>query len=235
MDYHKRMMRKSCSNPQQVRDEIALAAARSIAEEGLDYSSAKRKAARQITGSSHIAHDALPDNDQIEEKIREYQALFQSETQPQALRGLRTLTLYWMKRLAPFHPYLTGAVLNGTASKHSDIHLQVFCDNTKEVAVYLLDANIAYQVSETNHFNGHRSVETLSFLSRNGVGSEKVGIHITLYDTDDLRGAMRADSRGRLARADAAAVEALLAQPEPASSAIYTSSSAVTASNALEK
>ena len=37
-----------------------------------------------------------------------------------------------------------------------------------------------------------------------------VGIHVALYGTDDLRGAVRADARGRHARASAQAVQALL-------------------------
>lgn len=57
-----------------------MAAARLIAEEGLDYASAKRKAARQVVGQARVAGEWLPDNDQIEEEIREYQALFQSDT-----------------------------------------------------------------------------------------------------------------------------------------------------------
>ena len=71
-----------------------------------------------------------------------------------------------MQRLAPFNPYLTGAVLSGTAGEHSDIHLQAFCDNPKEVAIYFLNANIQYDVSETRHFAGRGYVETLSFLWR---------------------------------------------------------------------
>jgi hypothetical protein len=205
------MVRKSLIDPQRVRDEIAMAAARLIAEEGLDYASAKRKAARQITGQARVAGEWLPDNDQIEEEIREYQSLFQADTQPAVLRRLRRIAVEWMKRLAAFNPYLTGAVLNGTAGEHSDIHLQVFCDNPKEVAIYLLNASVQYDVSESRHFGGRGDVETLSFLWRATRDEEPVGIHIALYDADDLRGAVRADARGRAARANLDAVEALLA------------------------
>jgi len=191
-----------------------MAAARLIAEEGLDYSSAKRKAARQIVGQARIAGEWLPDNDQIEEEIREYQSLFQSDTQPAVLRRLREIALDWMKRLAPFNPYLTGAVLNGTAGEYSDIHLQVFCDNPKEVAIYLLNANVQYDVSETRHFGGRGAVETLSFIWRPTRTDEPVGMHVALYDTDDLRGAVKADARGRMPRAGTEVLEALLAQDD---------------------
>lgn len=207
------MVRKSHFDPQRVREEIAIAAARMIAEDGLDYSTAKRKAARQVVGETKIGGEFLPDNDQIEEEIREYQAIFQSESQPVVLRRMREVALEWMERLKPFDPYLTGAVLNGTAGEHSDVHLQCFCDNPKEVAIYLLNANVQYDVSETRHFAGRGYVETLSFLHRVR-NEEPIGLHIALYGTDDLRGAVRADGRGRLARANAAAVRTLLDHPD---------------------
>lgn len=188
-----------------------------IAEDGLDYSTAKRKAARQVVGETRVDGSWLPDNDQIEEEIREYQSLFQGDSQPAVLRRLREIALDWMQRLAPFNPYLTGAVLNGTAGEHSDVHLQIFCDNPKEVAIYLLNANIQYDVSETRHFAQRGYVETLSFLWKPSRDAEPVGIHIALYDTDDLRGAVRADARGRLARANAQAVQALLDETDAAS------------------
>jgi hypothetical protein len=207
------MSRKSHFDPQRVREEIAIAAARLIAEDGLDYSTAKRKAARQVVGETRIGGEWLPDNGQIEEEIREYQAIFQSDSQPAVLRRMREVAFEWMQRLQPFNPYLTGAVLNGTAGEHSDIHLQCFCDNPKEVAIYLLNANVQYDVSETRHFAGRGYVETLSFLTRPSRDEEPMGLHIALYDTNDLRGAVRADGRGKLARASASAVRALLDEP----------------------
>lgn len=209
------MPRKPIFDPQRVREEIAIAAARLIAADGLDYATAKRKAARQIVGDSRLGGEWLPDNDQIEEEIREYQALFQADSQPGLLRLLREVALQWMQKFAAFNPYLTGAVLNGTAGSHSDIHLQLFCDNPKEVAIYLLNAGIQYDVSETRHFAGRGQVETLSFLWRDGRIAAPVGLHLALYDTDDLRGALRADPRGRFARASLQSVEALLEAAEP--------------------
>ena len=211
------MVRKSHFDPQRVREEIAIAAARMIAEDGLDYATAKRKAARQVVGETRVAGEWLPDNDQIEEEIRGYQSLFQGDSQPALLRRLRLIAVDWMERLAAFNPYLTGAVLGGTAGEHSDVHLQVFCDNPKEVAIYFLNANIQYDVSETRHFAGRGYVETLSFLWRpenEGREADPAGIHVALYETDDLRGAVRADARGRTARANLQAVRALLGNGE---------------------
>jgi hypothetical protein len=209
------MSRKLSLDPQRIREEIAIAAARLIAEDGLDYANAKRKAAKQVVGDVRIAGEWLPDNDQLEEEIRQYQAIFQSDTQPALLRTLRTIALDWMQKLADFQPFLTGAVLNGTAGEHSDIHLQLFNDNSKDVAIFLLNAGIQYEVHETRHFAGRGPVETLSFLTRDTRLSMRVGIHLALYDANDLRGALRTDLRGRMPRANVAALQILLAEAAP--------------------
>jgi hypothetical protein len=204
------MSRKPFLDPQRIREEIAVAAARLIAEDGLDYANAKRKAARQVVGDVRVAGEWLPDNDQLEEEIREYQAIFQSDTQPALLRILRAVALEWMQKLADFKPFLTGAVLNGTAGEHSDIHLQLFNDNSKDVAIFLLNAGIQYEVHETRHFGGRGLVETLSFLTRDPRLAAPLGVHLALYEADDLRGALRTGLRGRTSRAGLAALQALL-------------------------
>jgi hypothetical protein len=78
-----------------------------------------------------------------------------------------------------------------------------------------------YDVSETRHFAGRGYVETLSFMWRppsEGRDAEPVGIHVALYGTDDLRGAVRADAKGRLARAGIQTVQALLDKSDAAPS-----------------
>jgi hypothetical protein len=191
------------NDAEHLRAEIAAASARMIAEDGADYASAKRKAAKLIIGHQKIRGDVLPDNAQVEAQVREYQALFLGDSQPQRLRQLRLVALEWMEKLADFSPWLIGAVLNGTAGEHSDIHLLLFPDNSKDVAVYLLNANIVYEVSESSHFRyPERSVETLSFLWKHE------GVHLSLYDRDHLRGASRKFGD----RADLTGLRALLAE-----------------------
>jgi hypothetical protein len=170
---------------EQLRAEIAAAAARMIAEDGADYGTAKQKAARQILGNTRVRGDILPDNAQIEDEVRQYNELFFSDTQPARLHHLRTLSLGLMEELAQFNPYLTGAVLNGTAGVHSDIHLQLFAESPKDVEIYLLNKNISFDVSETGHYKGrhNEAVETLSFLH------EREVVHLALYTIDDLRNA----------------------------------------------
>ena len=191
------------NDTEQLRAEIAAAAARLIAEDGVDYGTAKRKAAKQILGNNKVRGDVLPDNAAVEDEVRAYNALFFADTQPVRLRHLRELAIRLMRELEPFQPFLTGAVLNGTAGEHSDIHLQLFADSPKDVEIYLLNKGIDFEVSESPHFGGHGDVETLSFLWHNE------GVHLALYDTDDLRGGRKTSNRSE--RASTATVEALLA------------------------
>ncbi|WP_439892172.1 UDP-N-acetylmuramate--alanine ligase [Ralstonia sp. 25C] len=224
------MSRRPTLDPARVREEIAAVAARMIAEDGADYATAKRKAARQVLGTeARAAGEWLPDNEQVETEVREYQALFQAQSQPRVLALLRRIALVLMDGLETYHPYLAGAVFNGTASEHSDIHLQVFCDSPKDVAIFLLNAGVDFDTTESAHFAsraGREEVETLSFLWRGqwpgGPESRElaralraetgtpVGVHIALYDMNDVRGARRADASGKTQRGDATAVRALL-------------------------
>lgn len=193
---------------EQLRAEIAAAAARMIAEDGADYGTAKQKAYRQIVGNARVRGDILPDNAQIEEEVRQYNELFFGDTQPARLRHLRLLALRLMEEFAQFNPYLTGAVLNGTAGNHSDIHLQLFAESPKDVEIFLLNQNIDFDVSETGHYKGrhNEAVETLSFLR------EREGVHLALYTMDDLRNAPKAGTRPD--RANLEAVRVLVTEGE---------------------
>ncbi|MGN6388163.1 MAG: hypothetical protein ACTHL1_01505 [Burkholderiaceae bacterium] len=193
------------SDAQALRAEIAAAAARFIAEDGADYATAKRKASRQVLGDVRVRGDLLPDNAQIEEEVRQYQELFLGETQPARLRHLREMALQIMEELAEFQPFVTGAVLNGTAGEHSDIHLQLFTDNHKDVEMDLLNRNIDFDVSETPHFRRpNASVEVVSFFWKTE------GVHLALYQTDDLRGSVKLSQGRSRERADVKALRALM-------------------------
>jgi hypothetical protein len=195
------------SDTELLRAEIAAAAARMIAEDGADYSTAKRKATKQILGNHKARGDVLPDNAQIEDEVRRYNELFFGDTQPVRLLHLRKLALKLMRELEQFRPYLTGAVLNGTAGQHSDIHLQLFADSAKDVEIYLLNKNVAFEVSEMPHFsNRSDAVEMLSFIW------QQEGVHLALFPFDDLR----LPKPGRMERADASQLDALIQESEPA-------------------
>src|SRR2546421_12400214 len=115
------MARKS-TRQTAMRARIAAAAARLTAEDGIDASAlAKRKAARQLGASDT---QALPANDEVEAELRAYRALYQADEHKQRITELRRVALAAMRAFAPFHPYLTGPVLKGTAGPYAEIDLQ---------------------------------------------------------------------------------------------------------------
>ncbi|MGK5066741.1 hypothetical protein [Janthinobacterium sp. RT4P48] len=189
-----------------VRLEIAAAAARLVAQDGADYGSAKRKAARQVLGDAPGRPNLLPDNDMIEEQVRQYNALFLADSQPARLFQLRTIALQVMEALQQFHPLLSGPVLNGTAGPHDEIYLQLFAESAKDIHIFLLNKNVLLDMSESPHFKGARydAVETASFLWKNE------GVHAAMYELDDMRGALKPKD-GKVLRTDIAGLRSLLA------------------------
>lgn len=186
-----------------MRERIAHHAARIIAEDGLrDYVSAKRKAARQIGAPD--THN-LPDNDEVEQALRDYQALYQRDEQSVRLRQLRQQALEAMRLLEPFHPYLAGSVLNGTATRHSDINVQLFTDSAKEVELFLLARQVPYKSGEKRlHFGGEeRSFPVFTLLDG------PAEINVTVFATEDIRQIPRGRAE-KYTRAQARQVETLL-------------------------
>ena len=192
------------------RAEIAATAARLVVEEGLEYGPAKRRAVKLLGLGERTA---LPDNDTLEDAVREYIDLFCADTQPGELQALRRLAATWMERLAEFRPYLGGAVWHGTATRLSDIYIQLFCDDPKSAEIALIDHNVDYQARTINGFNG-QPVEALSLSSMSPELGEPVGVHLMVYDHDDVRGALKPDSKGRTPRGNLAALRALLDETE---------------------
>lgn len=188
--------------------EIAQTAARMVVEEGLEWGPAKRRAAKQL---GLPPRTPLPDNDALEAAVREYIEIFCADTQPQELRALRELALVWMDRLQEFRPHLAGAVWRGTATRNSDIYIQLFCDDSKSAEIALINNNVQYDVTQVAGFHGE-PVDALSISSLCKPLNEVVGVHLMVYDYDDLRGARRNDAQGRSQRGDAEAVRQLLAE-----------------------
>ncbi len=189
-------------------EAIAAAAARLVVEEGMEYGPAKRKAARSL-GRASVRSGDLPSNEALEDEVREYIALFCADTQPAELAALRELARRWMQRLADFRPHLTGAVWRGTATRLSNIHLQLFCDDSKEAEIALINLGIDYEAGALPGPRGEE-VSVLSVASPCPALGETVTLHLSVLDHDDLRGALKPDSRGQVQRGDLAALERLM-------------------------
>ncbi len=180
------------------KTEIAATAARMVVEEGLEYGVAKRRAIKQL---GLAGRGALPNNFDVECAVREYIELFAADSQPMELLALRRLALIWMERMVEFRPYLGGAVWHGTATRRSDIYLQLFCDDTKSAEIALIDRQLQYQPQTVVGFNG-AAVEALSLHCWCDELHEDIGVHLLIYDHDDVRGALKPDARGRSPRGD---------------------------------
>jgi hypothetical protein len=178
-----------------LRTEIAATAARLIAEEGCEYGQAKRRAVHELLGSDRAS--AVPDNSEVERELRRYLQLFEAQTHPRLLAALRVMAAGMMERLSEFEPHLIGAVLNGTATAHSDVHLHLYVDSAKDVEVFLLNAGVEFDVDDGPADERPRVLERLSFLvpAPPDLGLPKhvaqVGFHLHVYPRDAIRVAAR--------------------------------------------
>lgn len=194
-------------DPDRIQQEIAQVAARLIVEDGLDWNGARRKAAQALGEGRRLRE--LPSRELVEDEVRAYIDLFHADTQPAELRALRETALRWMHRLAEFRPYLGGAVWRGTATRHSIVRLELYCDDPKAPEIALLNLGVDYD-SASESEGGGEHVLTLVVTERQAELRDWVTIHLRILDTDELRGALKPDSRGQTWRGDAAALGKLL-------------------------
>lgn len=174
---------------QEMRRRIAHAAARILSEDGsLDYGSAKRKAARQL-GAPDSGN--LPDNQQIEDALRSYQALYHADETRAQLVQLRQTAIEYMEQLADFDPHLTGSVLNGTAGPHADINLQLFTDDQKEVEFFLMRQKTPYQATAL------RAPDTPGKMyPRFIIDDPRAPVDLVIYPATELRSMKRLQADG---------------------------------------
>jgi hypothetical protein len=188
--------------------EVAQTAARMIVEDGLDYASARRKALQEHGESGRRLRDG-PSNEAIEDEVCAHIAIFFADTQPVELRALREVALRWMLRLAEFRPYVGGAVWRGTATRQSIVRLDLYCDDIKAPEIALLNKGVDYETVSEPLGRGEHSL-TLVLGEHSAALDDWVTIHLNILDLDDLRGALKPDSRGQTWRGDAVALRRLL-------------------------
>ena len=202
-------------NLSQMRQLIAQQAARMMAEEGIsDFAYAKKKAGRLLGA---MDNNILPSNTEIEEEIKLYNALYLSEEHPGNLLALRKNALFTMRLLERFNPYLTGAVLDGTAGLASETHIHLFADSLKELEMFLLNQDIPFDINEKSYRimndgkrdkKGDHRKKVPVFTLEMDTGL----IKLSVFETDDLRVATKRATDGSNAdRASIADVENLIA------------------------
>lgn len=189
-----------------MREQLAHQAARLMAENGItDHAFAKRKAAKQM-GASDTQH--LPSNQEIDAALRTFRTLYQHEHHPSILRQLLEQALSTMRMLEPFHPYLTGSVLDGSAGEQSDINLTVYSDDVKAVMMFLLKHNTPFESGEWRVQLMGRQQVMPSFTLESETG---IPVHIAVLPEN----ARHSGSRKAETHADIAAVAGMLADTSP--------------------
>lgn len=174
-----------------MRERLAHLAARIMAEDGIeDFALAKRKAARQA-GVPDTRH--LPTNEEVEHALRSYLSLYQEDEHRNRLQFLRVEALRAMREFSRFNPHLVGSVLSGSAGRYSDINLQLFTDNVKEVELYLLDRQVEYRQADMRLHVGERLRTLPCFVL---TGGEAV-VTLTVLPSDDVRRSVRRTPEGR--------------------------------------
>lgn len=175
-----------------MRIRIAAAAARLMAEDGIDnFALAKRKAARQLGAADT---ESLPTNDEIEAELRDYRALYQADEHPERIAELRRVAHDAMRALERFSPYLTGPVLKGIAGPYAEIDLQLYPDSAKDVELFLLERNIAFDTSEGRRYSGDRA-HAMSVFKLDWLG---IPLRLSVFDPRDERLALKTSQTGRV-------------------------------------
>jgi len=197
------MPRHAVPHSSNLRREIAALAARMIAEDGIsDYGFAKRKAARQLGA---VNADELPNNAEIEAEVRTYLSVFQDEEHLERQMAMRLAAVEIMRELQPFRPYLTGAVLEGTAGRYSEIEIDLFPESAKEVEIFFLNNSVTYEHREPRRNQPDAPEAILVF------DWDDIPVKLRIYSPDIERLTRRGPHGTRqMERARLAAVEALI-------------------------
>jgi hypothetical protein len=130
----------------------------------------------------------LPDNALVESELRRYLTTFVPQ-HTVCLAALRQLALQLMRRLDRFQPHVVGAVLNGTATEHSDVHLQLFVDSAKDVELFLLEQGVEFEVIEGGREPGS-PLEVLHLVvqpARTRGMPARVGVVVEVHDANAIR------------------------------------------------
>jgi len=186
------------------RTRIAQAAARLIAEHGLvDWSLAKRKAAHQLMLP---ANAALPGNEEIEQALAEYHALYGGAAHAACLRAQRETALRWMRRLEAWSPRLVGGVAAGWAGAHSDIRIELVADDPKAIEITLAGEGVDYAATGPSPESRLRT-RSAELLIQTPIG----GVRLSIVTPEERRQRPRDDAP----RLTISALATLIAAPEP--------------------
>ncbi len=182
------------------RQRLAEECARLMVQEFIeDFHIAKQKIAAKFGISNQRD---LPTHSEIEIALQHYQRLFQKQDH---LYALRKTALSAMQLFKKFQPRLVGKVLNGTANPHSAVNLHLFTDNPEEIAFFLIDHKIPYELVERQYSGISKLYPCYQFIA----GNHKVTL--TIFNHSEIRQAPPDPISGKpMRRANLATVSDLL-------------------------
>lgn len=191
-----------------LRRLLAQETARILAEEGVrDFRFAKRKAAERLGFDARSLH--MPTNLEVEQALGVHQRLFRADSQSIHIRRLRETAREAMRMLNGFDARLVGPVLTGTAADHAIIYLHVFSDVPEQVAIFLMEKHIPYEISARRLKSGagvQREYPVYRFVAGN------TPIELTVFKVDGIREAPASPVDGRpMRRASLRELDAMLA------------------------
>ena len=170
-----------------VRREMAAVAAALVADSGLDYGAAKRRAARHLGLADASPKGAMPDNEEIDEALREHLDLFDAAGHEERRESIQLAAIELMEQLAQWSPLVTGAAWKGLVTEHAVLHLQIADGHAKEVAIDLINRGLDFDAAETTGSGGRGRIEVLVGHWRDWP------VMIAMHPIHDLRGAARDD------------------------------------------
>lgn len=187
------MTRRTAPHTHESRHVLAQEAARIMSEEAVrDFRVAKHKAAARLGFDTR--HLPMPTNLEVEAALVERQRLFHAASQPASLRRLRETAREAMRMLNGFEARLVGPVLSGTADRHAIIYLHVFSDPPEQVAIFLMDKQIPYEVSARKLRFGagvQRTYPMYRFLAGD------TPVELTVFKVDGIREAPNSPVDGK--------------------------------------
>jgi len=172
-----------------VRREMAAVAAALVADSGLDYGAAKRRAARHLGLADASPKGAMPDNEEIDEALREHLDLFDAAGHEERRESIQLAAIELMEQLAQWSPLITGAAWKGLVTEHAVLHLQIADGHAKEVAIDLINRGLDFDAAETTGSGGRGRIEVLVGHWRDWP------VMIAMHPIHDLRGTARDDGQ----------------------------------------
>lgn len=193
---------------EEVRQHIALEAARIMAEEDLsDFHAAKRKAASRLVLPEE---KYLPTNREVESALHQYLQLFHADRVTATLQRLCRIAVEAMRFLSAYDPRLVGPVLSGAVTAGCEVQLHVSADTPEEVALILHEHDIPFEQSERRtRFGGERyeTIPAYRFVANDVI------VELCVFDRRSIREMPLSPVDGRpMRRANLREVESLLSQ-----------------------